>query len=304
MDKKKNWREDLGGTVNKYGNLSTNGSWGGVSAMKPAALEVGNQSTPSAPQTPDYASMSKEYMDQYLKRKPFEFDVNADMLYQQYRKQAAESGRMAMEDTMARAAAMTGGYGNSYAMAAGQKAYQKQLDTADQMIPELYQLARSRYDSEGQDLLNKASAAASMIPQKETEDTQKGMSVADAMLLLGSDPRYKTGTTEYQNALYQLVNGGITDDFTFDAEFGTSDNKFTFSSVSPYDYTLVNNGGARIGKINDNAKVKIGDKEVELGALYTKLINEGMSETEALNFIIKIQENLGIKGRHQIVQDD
>ena len=275
------------------------------SLYNPDSLAEAYKPEAQTPSAPDYAKMSKEYMDQYLTRKPFEFDVNADMLYQQYRKQAAESGRMAMEDTMARAAAMTGGYASSFAQAAGQQAYQKELDAADQMIPELFQLARSRYDAEGQDLLNKASAAASMIPDTTDTTTEtKGMSVSDAMLLLGSDPRYKTGTTEYQNALYQLVNGGITDDFKFDAEFGTSDDKFTFSSVSPYDYTLVSKGGARIGKINDNAKVKIGDKEVELGVLYTKLINEGMSETEALNFIIRIQENLGIKGRHQIVQDD
>ena len=252
---------------------------------------------------PDYASMSKEYMDQYLKRKPFEFDVNADMLYQQYRKQAAESGRMAMEDTMARAAAMTGGYASSYAQAAGQQAYQKQLDAADAMIPELYQLARSRYDADGQDLLDKASAAASMLPGA-TETTTKGMSVSDAMLLLGSDPRFTEGTTDYQNALYQLVYGGVSDDFMsdkFDSEFGEDGSREwsgKISDLKPSQFTKKTDGGGTsfAGKLNDNAMVMLPDGSIyRIDELYEKLLEEGKTEQEAKAFLQQVQRTLGLE---------
>lgn len=250
---------------------------------------------------PDYATMSKEYMDQYLKRKPFEFDVNADMLYQQYRKQAAESGRIAMEDTMARAAAMTGGYASSYAQAAGQQAYQKYLDAADAMIPELYQLARSRYDAEGQDLLNKASAAASMLPGATKTE---GMSVSDAMLLLGSDPRFTEGTTDYQNALYQLVYGGVSDDFVndkFDSEFGedgTSEWNGNISELKPSQFTKKTDGGGTsfAGKLNDNAMVMVPDGNIyTIAELYEKLLEEGKTKQEAKKFLQQVQRTLGLE---------
>ena len=40
-----------------------------------------------------------------------------------------KNGRLAMMDSMGRAAALTGGYGSSYAQSAGQQAYQKQMDS-------------------------------------------------------------------------------------------------------------------------------------------------------------------------------
>ena len=61
---------------------------------------------------------------------------------------------------MGQAAAMTGGYGNSYAQSVGQQAYNAQLDKLNDVIPELYQLAYDKYANEGQDLYNKYSLAA------------------------------------------------------------------------------------------------------------------------------------------------
>jgi hypothetical protein len=55
---------------------------------------------------------------------------------------------------MGQAAAMTGGYGNSYAATAGNQAYQAQLQNLNDIIPELYQMALDRYNQKGQDMLN------------------------------------------------------------------------------------------------------------------------------------------------------
>jgi len=61
---------------------------------------------------------------------------------------------MAMMDTMGQAAAMTGGYGNSYAQTVGQQAYNQQLGQLNDIMPELYGMAYDRYQQEGQEMLN------------------------------------------------------------------------------------------------------------------------------------------------------
>ena len=94
-------------------------------------------------------------IDQIMNREKFSYDVNGDALYQQYKDQYVNQGKMAMMDTMGQAAAMTGGYGNSYAQSVGQQAYQGHLQQLTDKIPELYSLALDKYNSEGQDLYNK-----------------------------------------------------------------------------------------------------------------------------------------------------
>ena len=84
--------------------------------------------------------------------KDFSYDVNGDALYQQYKDQYTTQGKMAMMDTMGQAAAMTGGYGNSYAQSVGQQAYQGYLQQLTDKIPELYQLALSKYNSDRDNL--------------------------------------------------------------------------------------------------------------------------------------------------------
>ena len=94
------------------------------------------------------------YLNQYLDRGPFSYDFNSDALYQQYKDQYIQQGQMAMMDTMGQAAAMTGGYGNSYAQTVGQQAYNQYLGQLNEVMPELYGMAYDRYQQEGQDLLN------------------------------------------------------------------------------------------------------------------------------------------------------
>lgn len=92
--------------------------------------------------------------DQYKNRGDFSYDFNTDALYQQYKDKYIQQGKMAMADTMGQAAAMTGGYGNSYAASVGNQAYQAQLQNLNDVIPELYQMAYDRYNQKGQDMLN------------------------------------------------------------------------------------------------------------------------------------------------------
>ena len=94
-------------------------------------------------------------LQKILKRDKFQYDVNGDALYQQYKDRYVQQGKQAMMDTMGQAAALTGGYGNSYAQQVGQQTYQGYLQGLNDKVPELYQLALDRYNQEGTDLMNR-----------------------------------------------------------------------------------------------------------------------------------------------------
>ena len=94
-------------------------------------------------------------LEQILNRKSFQYDMNADALYNQYRDQYIRQGKLAMEDTLGRSAALTGGYGSSYAQQVGQQTYQGYLANLNDRLPELYRLALSKYQQEGDDLLSR-----------------------------------------------------------------------------------------------------------------------------------------------------
>ena len=119
--------------------------------------------TQSAPA--DYRSQWQTQLEEILRqissREPFTYDPAADPLYGAARDNYQRQGRLAMADTMGQAAALTGGYGNSYAVTAGQQAYQNQLGKLSDLLPQLYQLALSRYDRAGEALQNRYSAIAS-----------------------------------------------------------------------------------------------------------------------------------------------
>ena len=104
-------------------------------------------------------------LQKILNREPFSYDLNGDALYQQYKDQYTTQGKMAMMDTMGQAAALTGGYGNSYAQNVGQQAYQAYLQQLNEVVPELYGVALDQYNQEGQNLYNQAALMAKQEDQ-------------------------------------------------------------------------------------------------------------------------------------------
>ena len=102
-----------------------------------------------------YQGQLESLYNQVMNRDPFRFNLNGDALYNQYRDQYTQLGQQAMMDTMGQAAALTGGYGNSYAQTAGQQAYQNYLTQLNNIVPELYQMAWDRYNQEGDALRDK-----------------------------------------------------------------------------------------------------------------------------------------------------
>ena len=101
-----------------------------------------------------------DVLGQIQNRDKFQYDINADALYQQAAQRYIQQGQQAMMDTMGQAAALTGGYGNSYAQTAGQQTYQNYLLGLTDMIPQFQQMAMQKYQMEGDDLLNRYSLLA------------------------------------------------------------------------------------------------------------------------------------------------
>ena len=99
-----------------------------------------------------YGQSLKDQMDKINNRKQFTYDLNGDALYQQYKDQYINQGRLASADAIGQASAMTGGYGNSYAATVGNQAYQGYLQKLNDVVPELYNMAYNRYQQEGQDM--------------------------------------------------------------------------------------------------------------------------------------------------------
>lgn len=136
--------------------------------------------------TSQWQSQLNDVMDKILNREKFNYDLNGDALYKQYKDQYTNQGKMAMMDTMGQAAAMTGGYGNSYAQNVGQQAYQGYLKQLNDKIPELYNLALSKYQMEGDDLSRKYS----MLGTQENQDYS----------------RYRDTVSDYNTELSRLQN--------------------------------------------------------------------------------------------------
>lgn len=113
----------------------------------------------AAMQPEDYTSgfeaRLQELYDQIAGREAFSYDPEEDEMYKRYARLYAAQGAAAMEDTMGQAAALTGGYGSSYAQAVGQQAYDRYLGELASLVPELRQAALAEYTQEGKTLTDR-----------------------------------------------------------------------------------------------------------------------------------------------------
>lgn len=126
-----------------------------LAAQQQTASLLANQ---PKPYTSAYQGKIDTLLNDINNRKPFSYDFNADPLYNQYKDRYQDQGKMAMMDTQAESAALSGGYGNSYGVTAGNLAYQNYLKGLNDIIPDLHDSAYNKYSQEGQDMYNKLNA--------------------------------------------------------------------------------------------------------------------------------------------------
>lgn len=152
-------------------------------------------------------------------RQPFQYRAQDDPLYRSYADRYVQNGRMAMRDTMAGAAALTGGYGSSYAQTVGQQQYDEYLRLLSEALPELYGMAYQQYRDEGEalrdrydlahgraeDAYNREQAARAAAYQQH-RDALADERYAAEQESKAAQQRYKQQQDSYQN-LVKLISG-------------------------------------------------------------------------------------------------
>lgn len=101
-----------------------------------------------------YTDQINALMGEYRNRDKFSYDASTDAMFQQMLAASMASGKMAMQDTIGQAAALTGGYGNTYGTAAGNAAYNQYISEAYNNLPEYYGMALDAYNMEGDRMLS------------------------------------------------------------------------------------------------------------------------------------------------------
>lgn len=186
-----------------------------------------------------YASQYAKAITDYVNRGKFNYDFNADPIYNQYKDQYTRQGNLAMKDTMGQAAALTGGYGNSYAQTAGQQVYNQYMQNLNDIVPQLYESAYSRYNQEGQDMLNRAS----LLGEADNAEYQKLLQdysiAADELNTAASLERAYAGDAlareqfEYQKAQDEIANQLAREQF----EYQKSNKPTKYEPISYKDLT-------------------------------------------------------------------
>lgn len=230
-------------------------------------------------------------MKKILNREKFSYDLNGDALYQQLRDKYIQQGKMAMKDTIGRASAMTGGYGNSYAQSIGQQAYDAQLQDLNDIVPELYQLALDKYNTEGQDAYNRY---AMLSERTQTESEQPNIFATPTTPEIPTDiiNAVKGAKTNQQKAdiLAGYVNDGVID--SDQAAQLLADHGNVTKDLKDRTWTQVYDGGINWwGGVDNDAEVKDQyGKTYRLDDLVDELVKEGMTKKEATEFVEKFYD--------------
>ena len=153
---------------------------------------------------------------------------------------------------MGQAAGLTGGYGNSYAAAAGNQAYQQQLGQLAALAPQFYTAKANEYAQAGQQMMNTLSAFQGQEATKygQYQDsvgnyyTGLGYKQNEYDMLSGQDlSQYQTGLGQYNTDREYLANQDYVtqQQANRDQEYAASIAKKSSGGGSSKKATTVNN---------------------------------------------------------------
>lgn len=148
-----------------------------------------------------YTDQIKDLMGKIQNRDPFEYDVDSDMLFQQYLASSMQSGKTAMQDTMGQAAALTGGYGSSYATSASNQAYNAYIQDAYNNLPEYYNMAMEAYQMEGEEMYNQLA----MLNDADAKEYGRLYDAWSANYTTAQD-MYKNAYTEWNDSVNNAIS--------------------------------------------------------------------------------------------------
>lgn len=192
------------------GNTTLNKLYG-TSSVPDAVTQGTNIQQPAAPTyNPQYDAQINALFDKLMNRDKFSYDASTDPLFQQYRDIYTQQGKMAMQDTMGQAAALTGGYGSSYGQSVGQQQYDAYLQKINEMVPQFYGQAYEQYAAEGNDLQNQYN----MLLSKDSQDYARYQDSL-SQYYNRQDANYERivsliTTTGYQPSAQELADAGLS----------------------------------------------------------------------------------------------
>lgn len=117
--------------------------WNQIQAQKPGQYQS------------KYSGMLDNIMAQINNPQEFKYEFNGDNLFKGYADLYNQYAKQGMMDAMGKAAALTGGYGNSYAQAVGQQQYQQNMLPLYDKGLELYDRAYQGYRDRQNDNYNR-----------------------------------------------------------------------------------------------------------------------------------------------------
>lgn len=238
----------------------------------------------------------------------FSYDVNSDALYQQLVNQYVQQGKMASADVMGKAAGMTGGYGNSYANTVGNQVYQSYIQQLNNEIPALYESALNQHNMKKQALYDEYALLMNEY------DREYGLYADELDRLLKSLEGDKETDSNNDNNASEVINDirnkakTFTNNDALDAylmeqrDKGKIDNETMGNLYIEYELPALQNRAWEAGSnggfnyfwgIDNDATVKDAkNNEYSLKELYNSLIDEGMPEKEAKDYVLKLQDKL------------
>lgn len=255
-----------------------------------AALQQHQAQQPGAYVSP-FADRLNALYEQVMNRPAFQYDFNADPIYQHYSDQYALNAKRAMQDTMANAAALTGGYGNSYAQMAGQQEYARTMQGLNDVIPTLYQDAYSRYQQEGQDMVEQLALTQGM------DETEYG--------------RHRDALNDYYtqlNYLYGAAEDAYNKDYALYQDALSkwqTDRDYYYGKVQD-DLAQENYEAAQAGKSSGGSSSKGGSTDTKGGGKDKETLDK-MTVAEAQQYLYQIWKADGItaasRAMNEILKD-
>ena len=204
-----NWVDDYDAFENEKAMSAA-----GQGTTAPTTPAQGNENTaPSGmdlTQNSQWQSQLDDVMNKIMAGEKFNYDMNSDAMYQQYRDIYENQANMAMQNAMAQNAALTGGYGSSYGQMVGQQAYAQQMQGLNEIGLDLYDRAYNQYQNEQNNLYNQYA----MLAEKEALDYNRDYQANRDTV---ADKQWQQAF-DYQKAQDEIAQGQWQDTFDYQKE--------------------------------------------------------------------------------------
>ncbi len=279
-----------------------------------------------------YQNKLNEAMKNIENRGKFSYNPNEDATYQSLRDMYVNKGRQAATDVASQVAALSGGYGNSYAGTASNQAYQQYITQLAELIPSLKESARADYNAESErldklyslydaaynreygeynDKLNKWNADRSFYGDMYNNERNYGRSAYE------TDRNFAQGNYQYEtNLAYQKERDRIADEqwqkqFNLSAAKtsssgsggSSSSSKKTTKTLSSADKNKIYDAWVDGGKKIDSEEIaKMASVYGSYDDLYDyldELANEESSNNNTFNAAYSFYKKGGTKNAHK-----